>query len=382
MNKKNLISLFLSVVMVAGSVLPALADTEGKVTYETPVITGSMTEAEINLAEYRATVPATASQIKELGYTKLADCSGVAFYANTDKESENYGGIYFVLENGADGKVLFRDAIAKRISITPEKDDEEYDAKLTKLFDSYYNTYFKSPQEYLAVTMSYVYESETHIMLIDKLTGAVAFIEKASGQILTSNPYDIGDSKANKETKGKLLSQFVFDYVRGQNGNTYTTFEQAARNNQISINRIRGGVRVEYTVGRQEARVLVPMMMEKERFETEILAKFTIENKAPEAGMTEEQLVKQVERDKTKLLAYYQLRDPDTYTSESAKRDILIKYPILSKYDFYEFNEQSSVRPKYEIEELIKEYTSYTYEQLQQDHELLEYQGNETNPPL
>ncbi len=382
MTKKNLISLFLSVAMLAGSCIPAFADTEGKVTYETPVITADMTEADTRIAELRATVPATASQLVALGYKKLADCSGVALYANTDEESENYGGIYFVLENGADGKVLFRDSIAKRMDITPTKGDEDYDAKLTKLFDSYYSTYFQSPHEYIAVTMSYIYESETHIMLVDKLTGAIAFIEKESGQILTTNPYDVGDSKANKETKAKLLSQFVFDYVRGQNGNTYTTFEQAARNNQIIIKRIRGGIRVEYTIGRQEARVLVPMMMEKERFESEILEKFTIENKAPEAGMTEEQLINQVEKDKRKLLAYYQLRDPDTYTSESAKRDILIKYPILQKYDFYEFNEQSSTRPKYEIEELIKEYTDYTYEQLQQDHELLEYQGNETNPPL
>lgn len=380
MNKKNLISLFLSVLMVAGCVIPAFADTEGTATYET-VDTTSMSESDAAIANERAKIPATASQIISLGFTKLATCSGVDLYANTDKDSENFGEIYFVLENGADGKVLFRDSIAQRMTLIPAP-GEENEENLAALFDSYYSEYYQSPQEYVAVTMSFIYENETHVILIDKFTGAVAFIEKTSGQILTSTPYDVGGSKANKETKAKLLSQFVFDYVRGQNGNTYTTFEQAARNNQISISRIRGGVRVEYTIGRQESRILVPMMMERERFESEILNKFTIENKAPEAGMTQEQLVKQVDKDKRKLLAYYQLRDPDAYTSESAKRDILIKYPILQKYDFYEFNEKDATRPKYEIEELIKEYTDYTYDQLQQDHELLEYQGNETNPPL
>ena len=33
----------------------------------------------------------------------------------------------------------------------------------------------------------------------DKITGAAAFLDKTTGQILTTNPYDVGSSKANQK---------------------------------------------------------------------------------------------------------------------------------------------------------------------------------------
>lgn len=399
MKIKNLISLLLSVLMIAGmTAVPVYADDE---TAEEAAANES-TEAEgeeegagdgtIELLpeitpegeEVMKTLPNSVSELEEAGYKPFCESYGTVLYLNKDKDSENYGDVYFVImnDNGTSGSVLFRSAKAERIAATPDESDAEYAEKMTKLMNSYYTTRYTSPHEYVSATMKYIYENDELAMFIDELTGAAAFIEKSNGQILTTNPYDVGASTANQATKGKLLSQFVFDYVRGQNGNTYTTFDQAAKNYQINIKRIRGGVRVEYTVGRQESRILLPMMIEKERFETEILDKFVLANKAPEAGMTAEQMEDQVARDRQKLLAYYTLRDPDLYESASAKRDILLKYPILQKYKFYEFNEQSATRPKYQVEELIKEYTDYTYEDLQSDHELLEYQGNDTNPPL
>ena len=373
---KNIISFLLSIVMIAGiAVIPVYADeTED----------GESTELSAEVAEIEASLPKTVAELKEAGFELFCSSYGTDLYVNKDEESENYGEIYFVLaeSSGAEGTVLFTSAKAERIYALPEESDSEYETKMTEFFERYYTVSYSSPQEYVSVTMKYIYENGDYVMFFDEYTGAAAFMNKTTGQILTTNPYDVGDSTANETTKGKLLSQFVFDFVRGQNGNTYTTFDQAAKNYQITYSRIRGGVRVEYTVGRQESRVLLPMMIEKERFETEILDKFTIANKAPEAGMTTEQLEDQVRRDREKLLAYYTLRDPDLYDSASAKRDILLKYPILQKYKFYEFNEKDSTRPKYQVEELIKEYTSYTYEDLQYDHELLEYEGTETDPAL
>lgn len=387
MNTKRLSSIFLSIALLCSMALPAAAtgtaaapaaaDAEAAAPQTTAA---AVVEVEMD-PEVRAvydTLPATVADLQEAGYTYLCDSYGTEIYVNKNEDAEAYGTVYFAL----DGNVLFRPQKAEQLYALPDPSDSDYTDKMTDYFARYYTVNFSSPQEYVSVTMSYIYEKDGYAIFIDHQTGAAAFLDEQSGQILTTNPYDVASSKANDVTKAKLLSQFVFDYVRGQNANTYTTFENAAKNYQVSISRIRGGVRVEYTVGRQEARILLPMMIERERFETEILDKFVLANKAPEAGMTPEQLEDQVARDRQKLLAYYTLRDVDAYESESAKRDILLKYPILQKYDFYEFNEKSSTRPKYQIEELIKEYTEYTYEDLQADHELLEYQGTETNPAL
>lgn len=349
MKMKNLISLFLSIVMILGMTVPAMADE---------------TDATVS-------VPATLAELE--GYEKLADCSGTELYVN--KET---GDVNFVL----DGKVLFAEQKANKPTLPQiDKTDKEYDKKMSEFFDTYYTAKYMSPQEYIAVTMQYIYEKDGYAMFIDKITGAAAFLDMTTGQILTTNPYDVGSSKANQKTKGQLLSQFVFDYVRGNNGDTFSTFDQAAKNHQVVVKRIRGGVRVEYTVGRQEARILLPMMIEEERFRTEILDKVTVANKAPNPDMTPEQIASQVARDKRKLEACYTHMSLENSTSEKAQRDLVLKYPILKKYSYYQFND-SSTRLKYEVEAIIKEYTDYTFEDIQNDHELLEYSGNETSPPL
>ena len=380
MNIKKLISLFLSIMMLLGVVaMPVMADETGKAESD---------EAKAAIAELAAELPQTVAELKELGFEYVCATYGVDLYVIKDKENENFGDVYFVYSEqpGGEGKVLFNTQKATETYYLPSEDSATYADDMKTYIDRYKTTIFQSPHEYISTTMKYVYEynegkNAGQIMFIDELTGAAAFLDKATGQILTTNPYDIGTSKANSETKGKLLSQFVFDYVKGQNGNTYNTFENAAKNMQVSYDRIRGGVRVEYTVGRMETRILLPILIERTRFEEEILAKFTVANKAPTTDMTPEQIEDQVERDIKKLLAYYTLRDLDAYKG-SARDNVLIQYPIIEKYDFYEFNEQGSTRPKYQMETLIKEYTDYTYEDLQSDHLLLEYQGNETNPPL
>ena len=378
MNFNRIISLFLSVMMLLGMiVVPVFAD-EGT----------DDIAAETAINEMASELPQNVAALKELGFEYICETYGVDLYAIRDKENENFGEVYFVYSEqpGGEGKVLFTNQKATFAYNRPDADSATYKDDMKSYIDGYKTTIFQSPHEYISTTMKYVYEynvgkNEGQIMFIDELTGAAAFLDKATGQILTTNPYDIGTSKANTDTKNKLLSQFVFDYVKGQNGNTYTTFENAAKNLQVSYDRIRGGVRVEYTVGRMETRILLPILIERTRFEEEILAKFTVANKAPTTDMTPEQIEDQVERDRKKLLAYYTLRDLDAYKG-SARDSVLIQYPIIEKYDFYEFNEQSSTRPKYQMETLIKEYTDYTYEDLQSDHLLLEYQGNETNPPL
>lgn len=347
MKTKNLISLLLSIVMVLGIVVPVAANPDEV------AVTSAISGLE--------------------GYEKVAVSSGTDVYVN--KET---GDVNFVL----DGKILFAEQKAAKPAVPDiDKTDKEYDKKMDEFFGYYTSTGFMSPQEYVAVTMKYIYDNYGYMIFVDEITGAMAFLEIATGQILLTNPYDAGTVKTNDKTKSQLLSQFVFDYVKGTNGDTFSTFEQAAKNFQVNVKRIRGGVRVEYTVGRQEARILLPMMIEEDRFKTEILDKINIANKTPDASLTPEQLANEVARDKRKLEACYTHMSLENSSSEKAKRDLILKYPILKKYSYYQFND-SSMRLKYEVEAIIKEYTDYTFENIQEDHELLEYTGNEATPAL
>lgn len=346
MKIKNLISLILSIVMVIGVMVPVAADEE-------------------------VSLPTTLAQLE--GYEKLATTDGVDLYVN--KET---GDVNFVLGE----KVLFTEQKAAKPAIPAiEKTDKEYEKKMSEFFNYYTTTGYTSPHEYIAVTMKYIYENDGYVIFIDDITGAAAFVDKTTGQILTTNPYDAGATTANNQVKGQLLSQFVFDYVKGSNGATFSTFEQAAKNLQVAVKRIRGGVRVEYTVGRQEARILLPMMIEEERFKTEILDKINVANKTPDISLTAEQIADRVARDKRKLEACYTHMSLENSTSEKSRRDLVLKYPILKNYSYYQFND-SSMRLKYEVEAIIKEYTDYTFEDIQADHELLEYSGNESTPAL
>ncbi len=343
MKIKNLISLVLSIIMVLGLCAPVLADGE---------------------------VPEAVSGLE--GYEKLGTSAGADLYVNKEN-----GDVVFAIGD----KVLFAQQKAEKpVKPTIEKTDKSYNSTMTEFFKYYYTTQFKSPQEYVSVTMQYQYDNGEYALFVDEITGAAAFMNLKSGQILTTNPYDVGSTKANEKTKTRLLSQFVFDYTRGSNGDTYSTFEQAAMNDQISVNRIRGGVRVEYSVGRQESRILVPMMIERSRFE-QLRARITLENKNPDITKTTEQLQAQVESDLKMFDACFTPFILEERKTQEEKNSLILKYPIIKKYNFYMFNE-SSTRLKYRIESIIKEYTDYTFEDLQSDHELLEYQGNDADPPL
>lgn len=399
MNNKKLISLFLSIVMLIGMIVPISADGEDIQDIKLIPALAGLEDAQLTEIKTIAdTYPKDVTELKDKKFELLCTTYGTELYVNKDEGSENYGEIYFVYPDGnGGGKVLFTHQKAANKFLYPQKpasnEDSEQD-KYEKALDAFYERYktvnYQSPHEYIASTMKYVYEynpgkASGYVMLIDELTGAAAFLDKANGQILTTNPYDVGTSKANTAVKSELLSQIVFRYKKGVNENPYNTFDQAAKNTQVSVNRIRGGVRVEYTVGRMETRILLPMRVEKAKFEEEIVAKFTVENFPATAEMTEQQVENQVARDLKKIKAYYTLRDlddPAYKNSTQARNAIIEQYPIIQKYDFYEFNEQDKTKPKYEIEGLIKKYTDYSFEDLQADHLLLEYEGTETNPPL
>lgn len=218
-------------------------------------------------------------------------------------------------------------------------------------------------------TMTLMKSQDGYNLYCDTYTGEIAFQKIATGQILFSNPYDVGDStSANADTiKAKLLSQVFVEY-EDSDGTTKEmySYTEASERDQIIVKNIKNGIRVEYTMGRQEARRLVPRMIQKERFEELILSKV-------DDSYSHD-----------RLYNFYVLMDPDDETkSERAIAEMKAKYPITNKMAVYVYDSNATDYELNWCESVIKAYCpDYTYETLDEDHALTEYEGSDSAPPL
>jgi hypothetical protein len=142
---------------------------------------------------------------------------------------------------------------------TTDKDDE-----LGYTISQSGNT-FKNPQEKLA-TMKLMLEKDGYQLWVHESTGEVATVKLSTGEILFSNPYNVSDSTAKVTIKAQILSQIFVRYTDNDTEKTFYSYTEAACRKQIKIKNIKNGVRIEYTMGREETRMLVPRMIRKDRF--------------------------------------------------------------------------------------------------------------------
>ncbi len=262
-----------------------------------------------------------------------------------------------------------------------EEAEEEEENAVFALAD-YTTIEYSSPEEKLA-TMQKRLENEKFELWALEETGEIALVTKATGQILFSNPYDVAsmskDAKAT-ETKKKILSQIQLRYSNGANEALMNTYNDAALNRQITMEPIRGGLRVNYTMGREEARILVPEQIEKSRFEEEILAKMP--EKDPETGRTFVDPF--VNKNPYRYMeAYFSLKDPNSETlSETSKKQMQQTFPITKKYAIYILSSDTSTKEKKNLEHLIQTYTDYTFDDMEADHQKVEYESRLASLPL
>ncbi len=255
----------------------------------------------------------------------------------------------------------------------------------------YMTEVFASPEAKLA-SMKLMTTKGNYSFYADQHSGEVAIKNLASGQVMFTNPYDVGASNASDTIKNELLSQVIVKFTENGRAREYTSYEYAATKDQIKIKNIKSGIRVEYTIGREEARRLVPRMITKERFEEYILAPI-----AEGFGIPLEEALKMMKDIKyvppgiskdtafyfNKIMCYYVYEDLDDYTSDSLIQDKLENYPILSKYDIYILDTSTTATEIDRLEENIKTYCSdYSYEEMDYDHQLTQYTSEDENPPL
>lgn len=234
----------------------------------------------------------------------------------------------------------------------------------------YLTEVFITDQEKLQ-TMNLMAETDRYQLYAEPNSGEVAYLDKATGQALFTNPYNINDVSAatTADTKALLLSQVVLTYI--DNGKTYTmnSYTEAAERNQIVVKNIKNGIRVEYTMGRVDSKRLLPRYMEKNRFEKLIL---DVVGEIDDGGFI-----------KQKFESFYTLRDLSKVTSESLRLSMLSEYPITEKLAIYTITPNASEKELDTLEAYIKQYCpKYTFDDMEYDHDMTGYVGTDKVPAV
>lgn len=244
-----------------------------------------------------------------------------------------------------------------------------------KMFEAYTATDGTERPAYMVLTT----RKHGYELYCNYYTGEIAYRNVVTGQIITSNPYNLGT--IGEKTKEKLLSQIEVKFVDNANQSTSLySFTEAAQRGQIEVKTIQDGLRVEYTMGRVDTSYLLPIYIEKSRFEECLLApmKEYLES-LPEDGEAYETMEFMYE----KFVTYYTLYDPnDTTQNAETIENMMKQYPVLKDTNsegkhmaIYVLSAKVD-KEKRLLEGLVKSYCpDYTQEELQYDHEM-------TKPPV
>ena len=245
--------------------------------------------------------------------------------------------------------------------------------------------------------MELMYSDSNWELYFDKLSAEFALKNVKTGEYTFSNPYDIAVNAEFAATttdpnddpiRQALLSQIILSYEDVATGATYTMLsykDAVLAGGQITFETIDNGVRVEYAIGTVETKRLFPQWIRKDRFENQILSIFEEANKKNILTDQEKQIYNQI-----KTSVSYKLVGP---VAEGAVYDPK-STPDPNKPETYQYlvnnpEEQMYVllgvgeRSKKALEAMIRKYCpEYTFDKLEEDHEITGYEGNEKEPPL
>jgi len=249
-----------------------------------------------------------------------------------------------------------------------DKDEEKtYFGKdgVEKDIINYVTKVFKTPEEKLETMDVMIEDLHGYKVYVDFYSGEVAWTNLATGQTMFTNPYNVASSNGSESTKKQLMSQVIIKYTDNDQEKYFYSYQEAAVRKQIKVKSIKNGVRIEYTIGREETRKLVPRMIEKSKLENLILA-----------HIEDSWAFKKVQ-------AFYTLKDPSQEESERAVTELHNTFPITKKMPVYVFDPTATENDLNTIEGYIKEWCPlFTYETLDEVHAETEYEGADRAPAL
>ena len=271
----------------------------------------------------------------------------------------------------------------------------------------YVNKIYPTPEAKLEA-MRLAIEKDGYQLYVDDVSGEVAFVNTVTGDKIFTNPYDVGASTGSDSTKYEILSQIIVEFT-DTTGQTkiFTSYEQAVLREQIAVEYIKNGIRVEYTIGREQAKTLVPRLISYDRFMdmiwTPLYEEFGDEiynNNTIRADVAKVQkfltyyilYAKESLKEKYGMSSeeYKKLSDAlggiydDLYsTSANTYTSIKEDYKIIDSMEFLVFKPNASEAEIATCEEIILMYCpEYTYEELEYDHSITDYVSQDENPPV
>jgi len=232
-----------------------------------------------------------------------------------------------------------------------------------------YTTEAYASQEAKLADMILVKEQNGYQIYFEEFTGEIAYVNMASGQILFSNPWDVAatyETTGSVSTKQKLLSQIIITYEDNGVDKYMYSYTDAALRGQIKLKNIKNGVRVEYMIGEEQTTRLVPRMIEKSRFEELIL----------------DQITDDWVRGKVK--AFYTEKNPwDPKNNERAVIEMRAKFPVTKDMAIYVCDPDIKPSELIKLENYIRQWCpEYSYDELDRDHQMTNYTGQDAAPPL
>ncbi|MBQ6892861.1 MAG: hypothetical protein IJN48_01530 [Clostridia bacterium] len=243
-------------------------------------------------------------------------------------------------------------------------------AKVALTGDEDYTTLkYDTDQEKLD-TMDLMLSMNGYELYVQPYTAEIAVKHVATGQLMFSNPFDVAKSRGTTATKEKLLSQIIVNYTDNGVAKEYNSYTDAEQLDQILIEPIKNGVRVEYTIGRADANYLVPRMISVERLESEILSKIDKSEHPFEYNKT---------------FSFYQIYDPnDTTQAQTVIDDMHQKYPVTkSGMAIYVLAADIKNRELAQLEGYIKEWApDYSYDEMEYDHTQTQYVSDALSTPV
>ncbi|MBR2926358.1 MAG: hypothetical protein IKC31_02130 [Clostridia bacterium] len=281
--------------------------------------------------------------------------------------------------------IMMVSALTGVLTVGASAAEEDTSMMTPEIIESTYTSAsYKQPAERLA-KMKLVMEAHDYKLYIDTISGEVVTEKISTGELLFSTPYDMGgDKDMDARVKKQILSQIVVQYTDNGVMNTLYSFEEAAMRKQIKVMNIKNGVRVEYVIGREETRKLLPQRISAVSFDKYILGPM---EEAIDKGILDEFYF-------TKFYKYYTPIGLEIAQSERERQSWIKSYPCIEELiedengalvpmNIYVFDSTVGDIKENWCESFIKEYCpDYSFEQMEADHEQTGYEASNEQYPV
>ena len=159
--------------------------------------------------------------------------------------------------------------------------NEQYTVEYIKeeIVKKSYDYSYESAEEMLEAELAAGYldsvksKSGKYSIYVNRYTGTLYYKNNATGEVLTSNPYDLSNV-SSETTKAQLISQVSVSFAPLSSTTSvipYYSSTWAAEYGQISVYPIANGLRVNYTLGDTSTRFHLPGKLVVEDFENHIM---------------------------------------------------------------------------------------------------------------